>query len=95
MVLEAADPGASRGGVARGAEGQGGTDEPGDPNGPERHQGLTGMGEAGAASSGAPELALVPHTPGPGEDTLSGLDGQAVPWPGGQAMPGPGGHTVP
>ncbi|KAJ1058375.1 hypothetical protein K5549_021619, partial [Capra hircus] len=56
-----------------GAEGQGGVDEPGDPDGLEGHQGLGGMGEAGAAMARAPEPAHVRRTPGPGGDALPGL----------------------
>ncbi|KAB0353844.1 hypothetical protein FD755_023461 [Muntiacus reevesi] len=85
--MEAADPGAGRGGVAGDAEGQGGLDGPGDPNGPEGHEGLGGAGEAGAAVAGAPELVQAPHAPGPG--------GDAMPGPGGHAAPGPGGHVAP
>ena len=86
MVLEAADPGASGGGVTGGAEGQGGVDEPGDPDGFEGHQGLRSMGEAGAAMARAPELAQAPHPQGPSRDTLPRL--------GGQPLVGPGGHDV-
>ena len=89
--------------MAGGAEGQGGVDEPGDPDGLEWHQGLGGMGEAGATTARAPEPAHVPHTPGPGRDALPSLGRQdlagpgrhAMPWPGGQFMPGLGGTTVP
>lgn len=43
--------------MAGDAEGQGGAEEPGDPNGLEGHQGLGGMGDAGAGMAGAPEPA--------------------------------------
>ena len=81
MVLEAADPGVSGGGVTGGAEGQGGVDEPGDPDGLEWHQGLGGMGEAGATTARAPEPAHVPHTPGPGRDALPSLGRQDLAGP--------------
>ncbi|XP_045368056.2 uncharacterized protein LOC123615024 [Camelus bactrianus] len=87
--MQAADLGG--GGVAGGAEGQGGPDVPGGQEGP----GGGGAGEAGAAAGGAPPVERAPHAPGPGGDALRGLGGHALPGPGGHAAPWPGGHAMP